>query len=134
MSIYDWPLRALTLYPGATKPIFWKYLKIRLNKVWLWPSLGDLKFQFCQSAAKKCCGSGNYLICIPTLGRQILKYFFGSSMVVMVLGSVHILCIQLLPISGRLPLRNQNDHYPKPPNLRKMIMLYLHWDLDIWGR
>ena len=34
-----------------------------LDKECLGPSLEDRKSQFCHSAAKQCCGSGNHLIC-----------------------------------------------------------------------
>ena len=49
--------------PGATKPMFWKYVRNCLNKDCLGPSLKVRKSQFCHAAAKKCCGSGNDLIC-----------------------------------------------------------------------
>ena len=47
LTIYDGPLQAPTC----------------LNKDCLGPSLEDRKSQFCHAAAKKCCGSGNLLIC-----------------------------------------------------------------------
>ena len=52
-----------TSKPGATRTIFWKYAKNCFNKDCLVPSLEDRKSQFCNAAAKICCGSGNYLIC-----------------------------------------------------------------------
>ena len=48
--------------PGAKKPIFLEYLGHSLNKDCLGPFLEDRKSQFGHAAAKKCCGSGNYLI------------------------------------------------------------------------
>ena len=61
--------------PGATKPIFWIYVRYCLNKDCLGPSLENRKSQFCQIAAKKCCGSGNCLICTLRGGQ---KMFFGG--------------------------------------------------------
>ena len=57
--IYDPSKRVLDkLYSNTFIHIFkiWK-------KVCLGPFLEDCKFQFCHAAAKKCCGSGNLLIC-----------------------------------------------------------------------
>merc|ERR1712243_438369 len=44
-----------------------------LNKDCLGPSLEDPKSQFCHAAAKKCCGSGNSLICCKD--RRVYKEY-----------------------------------------------------------
>ena len=53
------------LNTGASNQIFGKYVRTCLHIDCLAPSLEDCKFQFCHAAAKKCCGSGDYLICYP---------------------------------------------------------------------
>ena len=56
-----------TSNPRSTKPRFLKDTKVISIKVHIGVFLEDWKSNFCHSAAKKCCGSENLLICLSVI-------------------------------------------------------------------